>query len=63
MSGEREGFIEEKAYKMGETLNGVMGLDIDEENKIVGQRLEELKRDGVSEKETRIAMKELGIIR
>ncbi|KAI4368716.1 hypothetical protein MLD38_017241 [Melastoma candidum] len=63
VSGEREGMIQETPYKMGETLNGAMGLDIDEELKIVGQRLEELKRDGVPEKETRIAMKELGIKR
>lgn len=48
---------------MGETLNGASGLDIDAEKSIVEEKLDELRKDGVSEKETRVAMKELGIKR
>lgn len=61
--GERAGLIKESPYRMGETLNGVAGLDIDAEKRIVEDRLAELRREGASEKETRVAMKQLGLKR
>ncbi|KAI6685294.1 hypothetical protein NL676_031207 [Syzygium grande] len=63
VSGETEGLIKESPYRMGETLNGASGLDIDAEKSIVEEKLDELRKDGASEKETRVAMKELGIKR
>lgn len=48
---------------MGESLNGVPGLDIDAERRVVDERLAELQREGSSDKATSIAMKELGIQR
>ncbi|KAK4760567.1 hypothetical protein SAY87_005460 [Trapa incisa] len=63
VSGEREGLIHERPYRMGETLNGVSGLDIDAERRVVEERLEELRVEGASDKAITIAMKELGIER
>lgn len=63
MAGEGEGLIQETPYKMGETLNGVIGLDIEEEKRIVNEKLEEMRRDGASDKDVRIAMKQLGLKR
>ncbi|XVF46889.1 hypothetical protein PTKIN_Ptkin03bG0064400 [Pterospermum kingtungense] len=63
VSGERSGLILENSYKMGETLNGVSGLDIDFEKKVVEQKLNELNLQGASEKEVTQAMKDLGIER
>ncbi|KAI3411444.1 Fatty acyl-CoA reductase [Psidium guajava] len=63
VSGEKAGLIKESPYRMGETLNGVSGLDIEAERRIVEEKLDELRREGASEKETRVAMKELGIQR
>lgn len=45
---------------MGETLNGVVGLDIDSEKKLVDQTLSSLKASDVPEKDIRIRMKNLG---
>ncbi|KNA18131.1 hypothetical protein SOVF_073590 [Spinacia oleracea] len=58
--GEKTGIISEKAYGMGETLNGVVGLDIDSEKKLVDQTLSSLKASDVPEKDIRIRMKNLG---
>ncbi|GLT63856.1 hypothetical protein SLA2020_363880 [Shorea laevis] len=63
VSGEREGLILENSYRMGETLNGVSGLDIDAENKIVEEKLNELQAQGASPQAITQAMKDLGIER
>lgn len=61
--GEKEGLISEKPYEMGETLNGVSGLDIDFEKKFAQQSLSNLKTQQLSEKEIRQRMKDLGMER
>ncbi|GMI74321.1 FATTY ACID REDUCTASE 3, ECERIFERUM 4 [Hibiscus trionum] len=48
---------------MGETLNGVSGLDINVEKEIVEHKLNELRMKGASDKEITRAMKDLGIQR
>ncbi|KAL5830867.1 hypothetical protein ACOSQ4_016221 [Xanthoceras sorbifolium] len=63
VSGERSGLILENSYKMGETLNGASGLDIDVEKKVVEQELNELHAEGASEQDITLAMKDLGIKR
>ncbi|EOY33482.1 Jojoba acyl CoA reductase-related male sterility protein [Theobroma cacao] len=63
VSGERSGLILENSYNMGETLNGVSGLDINIEKKVVEEKLDELRSQGASEKEITRAMKDLGIER
>ncbi|KAI4383755.1 hypothetical protein MLD38_009557 [Melastoma candidum] len=63
VAGEREGLIHETPYEMGETLNGVIGLDIEQEKRIVDEKLEELRKESVPEKDARVAMKQLGIER
>lgn len=63
VSGERSGLILENSYKMGETLNGASGLDIDVEKTVVAQELNELQAEGASEQAITLAMKELGIKR
>lgn len=61
--GEKGGLIQESSYKMGETLNGVSGLDIDEEKKIVEEKLRELQSQGASPREITRSMKDFGIQR
>ncbi|XVF69147.1 hypothetical protein PTKIN_Ptkin11bG0057500 [Pterospermum kingtungense] len=63
VSGERSGLILENPYSMGETLNGVSGLNINAEKKIIEEKLDELRLQGASEKEITRAMKDLGIER
>ncbi|OMO70207.1 Male sterility, NAD-binding protein [Corchorus capsularis] len=63
VSGERSGLILETPYAMGETLNGVSGLDINTEKKVVEEKLNELRLLGASDKEITRAMKDLGIER
>ncbi|KMT03835.1 hypothetical protein BVRB_8g189780 [Beta vulgaris subsp. vulgaris] len=58
--GEKAGLISEKPYAMGETLNGVGGLDIDSEKMLAAQFLCNLKAQGLPEKEIRQRMKNLG---
>ncbi|KAF7823251.1 fatty acyl-CoA reductase 3-like [Senna tora] len=60
--GEKGGLIAEDPYQMGVSLNGVSGLDIDAENKLVQQTLNQLQ-EGATEKEIKDAMKDLGIQR
>jgi len=48
---------------MGETLNGVAGLDIDAEKKVVEEKLNELRADGATEEAITSAMKDLGLER
>ncbi|KAF7823252.1 fatty acyl-CoA reductase 3-like [Senna tora] len=61
--GEKGGLIAEDPYQMGVSLNGVCGLDIDAENKLVQQTLNQLQEEGATEKEIKDAMKNLGIQR
>lgn len=61
--GERSGLILEKPYHFGDSLNGVPGLDVDAEKKIVCDKLDELREQGATEDDTKVAMKTLGISR
>ncbi|KAE8697042.1 Alcohol-forming fatty acyl-CoA reductase [Hibiscus syriacus] len=61
--GERSGLILENPYSMGETLNGVSGLDINVEKEIIEQKLNELRVQRASDKEITRSMKDLGIQR
>lgn len=64
VSGENPGLILETPHYLGESLNGTSGLDIDEERKIVEEKLKEAKSDQNSnDKSIRIAMKNLGMQR
>ena len=58
--GEKKGLISEKPYEMGETLNGVSGLDIDFEKKLIDHTLKNLKAQQLQEKDIRQRMKDLG---
>ncbi|KAL5169745.1 Alcohol-forming fatty acyl-CoA reductase [Glycine soja] len=59
--GGREGLILEKPYHLGDSLNGVSGLDINAEEKVVRDKLSELQQLGATEKEIKEVMKDLGI--
>ncbi|KAL5728780.1 alcohol-forming fatty acyl-CoA reductase [Ranunculus cassubicifolius] len=61
--GERSGLILEKPFKMGETLNGAPGLDIEHELKLAQEKRNELRIQLATEKEEAIAMKVLGMQR
>ncbi|XP_021837609.1 fatty acyl-CoA reductase 3 isoform X2 [Spinacia oleracea] len=58
--GEKGGLIPESSYAMGETLNGVTGLDIESEKKLAEQTLCNLKAKDLPEKVIRQNMKNLG---
>ncbi|XP_028756820.1 fatty acyl-CoA reductase 3-like [Neltuma alba] len=61
--GEKGGLITEDPYKMGESLNGVSGLNIDSEKKLVEETLKQLQEEGATEYEIKVAMKDLGLKR
>ncbi|KAI3748187.1 hypothetical protein L6452_11109 [Arctium lappa] len=64
VSGEKPGLILETPYKLGETLNGANGLDINTEKKIIEEKLKELSSDETAtDKSITLAMKDLGIER
>ncbi|KAI3523286.1 hypothetical protein L1887_01346 [Cichorium endivia] len=64
VSGEKPGLMLETPYYLGESLNGTTGLDIDQEKKIVEDKLKELKSDlNANDKSFNLAMKELGMQR
>ncbi|GLT48745.1 hypothetical protein SLA2020_223530 [Shorea laevis] len=63
VSGERGGLILENSYSMGETLNGVSGLDIDAEKQIAEDKLNQLQAQGASPQAITQAMKDLAIQR
>lgn len=63
MCGEKGGLIEERHYEMGQTLNGVSGLDIDAEVNLAQDKLKELTAMGSTPQEISMAMKDLGISR
>ncbi|GAY63680.1 hypothetical protein CUMW_227600 [Citrus unshiu] len=48
--GEESGMLYESSFKMGDTLNGASGLDIDVERKVVEQELNELQAEGANVK-------------
>ncbi|MED6151497.1 hypothetical protein PIB30_083078, partial [Stylosanthes scabra] len=58
--GERGGLVGEDPQEMGVSLNGVTGLDIDMEMKLVQNKLNQLREQGASEHHIKLAMKELG---
>lgn len=58
--GERSGIIPEKPHRLGETLNGVSGLDIEYEKKLIDTNLDELTAEGATETEIEHAMKDVG---
>jgi fatty acyl-CoA reductase len=55
--------ILEKPHQLGQSLNGVNGLDIDVEVKVVRDKLSELQQLGATEDEIKIVMKNLGLTR
>ena len=64
VSGEKPGLMLEIPYHLGESLNGTSGLDIDEERKIVEDKLKEVKSDkNADDKSIKLAMKNLGMQR
>ncbi|XP_050212535.1 fatty acyl-CoA reductase 3-like [Mercurialis annua] len=58
--GEKAGLILESPCKIGETLNGISGLDIDEEKKLVDDKLNQLQAEGASDREIKDAMQQMG---
>lgn len=58
--GESSGLIPEKPYRLGETLHGVSGLDIDYEKQLIDTKLDELRAQGATETEIKHAMKDMG---
>ncbi|GAB4859757.1 hypothetical protein Ancab_011235 [Ancistrocladus abbreviatus] len=63
VSGERAGLILEEPYHLGDTLNGTPGLDIEAEERLVQQKLNELRAEGASEDKIKLTMKDMGIER
>ncbi|KAK9127723.1 hypothetical protein Syun_016520 [Stephania yunnanensis] len=61
--GETSGVVLEKPFKMGETLNGTLGLDIDEELNLMNQKLSELRALKATKEAEKAAMEELGLKR
>ena len=61
--GKGEGVILEKPFKMGESLNGALGLDIDAEKRLVEETLNDLKAKEVPQDVVTTTMKVLGIQR
>lgn len=64
VSGEKPGLILETPFSLGETLNGEIGLDIEQEKRIMEDTLNMLKSDNTStDKAITLAMKDLGMRR
>ncbi|XP_065868574.1 fatty acyl-CoA reductase 3-like [Euphorbia lathyris] len=63
VSGEKAGLIQENKYRFNETLNGVLGLNIDEEKKLVDEKLNQLQAQGANDEYIKEAMKDMGIQR
>ncbi|CAA7397062.1 unnamed protein product [Spirodela intermedia] len=61
--GSRGGLILEERLRMGESLNGAPGLDVDAEVRLVEETLEELRSGESTEKTEKVSMKELGMKR
>ncbi|CAI9105587.1 OLC1v1004537C1 [Oldenlandia corymbosa var. corymbosa] len=63
VSGEKQGVILETPFRMGDTLNGTSGLDVENEKKIIDEKFKELQAENASEKDVKLALKGLGIQR
>ncbi|KAB1227268.1 Fatty acyl-CoA reductase 3 [Morella rubra] len=63
VSGEKGGLILENPYRIGETLNGTLGLDVDAEKKLIEEKLTEFLAQGAPEEEITLGMKDLGLER
>ncbi|CAL1403968.1 unnamed protein product [Linum trigynum] len=63
VAGERSGLILESPYRMGDTLNGATGLDIQEERKLIALKMNELQAEGASQDAIKRAMVDLGLKR
>ncbi|XP_047318759.1 probable fatty acyl-CoA reductase 4 isoform X2 [Impatiens glandulifera] len=61
--GEKEGYILEKPFYMGESLNGIDGLNIETEIRMMEDHLSELKVKKANEKKITLAMKDMGMQR
>ncbi|XP_002523777.2 fatty acyl-CoA reductase 3 [Ricinus communis] len=61
--GEDTGLILEKPFPMGEAKKGNRKIDIEEEKKLVQEKLNELESENASEKEITAIMKDFGIER
>ncbi|MED6227620.1 hypothetical protein PIB30_115528, partial [Stylosanthes scabra] len=61
--GERQGVILEDPHKVGVSLNGVVGLDIDMEKKVIEETLNQLQKKEATDSDIKLAMKDLGIKR
>ncbi|KAI5412415.1 fatty acyl-CoA reductase 3 [Lathyrus oleraceus] len=61
--GEGIGLILESPYVFGDSLNGVAGLDVDAEKKLITEKLGELRDKGATEREIKGAMRDLGMTR
>ncbi|KAG2250030.1 hypothetical protein Bca52824_089658 [Brassica carinata] len=61
--GEKSGLIMETPYRMGETLNGTTGLDINHEKKLVEEKLDQLRVTEASPETITQTMKDMGLTR
>lgn len=61
--GEKSGLIMETPYRMGETLNGTTGLDINHEKKLVQEKLDQLLVIKAPPETITQAMKDMGLAR
>ncbi|KAG4387117.1 hypothetical protein GLYMA_11G185200v4 [Glycine max] len=61
--GERGGLIVEDPCQLGVSLNGVPGLDIGMEKRVVEDKMNQLHEEGATEEDVKMAMKDLGMKR
>ncbi|KAL3725470.1 hypothetical protein ACJRO7_030489 [Eucalyptus globulus] len=61
--GNMTGIIREKAFSMGETLNGLRKLDVNKEKLLVEELMNELREKSASQEEINVALKNLGLQR
>ncbi|KAK9126685.1 hypothetical protein Scep_015531 [Stephania cephalantha] len=61
--GEKCGLVEEKPFRVGETLNGSPDLDIKQEIDLANETLEQLRCRKATNEDEKVAMKELGLTR
>ncbi|KAF2321638.1 hypothetical protein GH714_000803 [Hevea brasiliensis] len=61
--GDSSGLISENPYFLGQTLNGVSKLDIEEEKKLIDEKINELQAEGAPETIIKRSMKDMGIER
>lgn len=63
MCGEGGGLILEDPHRYGVSLNGVPGLEIDMEKKLVEGKFNQFLAQGATEHDIEVAMKDLGMER